>query len=260
MKIDNKLNLELKKITISAGKEILKIYRKPFKKKYKSDKSPITAADIAANNIICQGLENLTPCIPIISEENDIRPRNLDLFWLVDPLDGTKEFIKKNGEFTVNIALIENNKPILGVIFAPAKSKLYFAQKKNGSFKINTKVELNTLNIAKKIFVSKKSNVIKVIGSRSHSNIAFTNWVNEKFPNAKIIQAGSSLKFCLIAEGDADIYPRFGPTSEWDIAAGHIILNEAGGKISTFKNCEINYNTKEDILNPEFYAIGSVKL
>ena len=208
-------------------------------------------------------LQGLDGTIPILSEESLVEwneRKNWTKYWLVDPLDGTKEFIKKNGEFTVNIALIEKNKPILGVIFVPAKSKLYFAQKKNGSFKINTKVELSTLDEAKKIFVSQKSNLIKIIGSRSHSNSAFTNWVNKKFPHAKIIQAGSSLKFCLIAEGNADLYPRFGPTSEWDIAAGHIILNEAGGKISTFKNSEINYNMKEDILNPEFYAIGSINL
>ena len=159
---------------------------------------------------------------------------------------------------TVNIALIENNNAILGVIFVPAKSKLYFAQHKNGSYKINTKGELKSLDKAKKILVSQKPNLIRIVGSRSHSNSVFTNWVNEKFPHAKIIHAGSSLKFCLIAEGNADLYPRFGPTSEWDIAAGHIILNEAGGKISTFENSEITYNIKENILNAEFYATGNI--
>ena len=262
--IDNKnLLLDVCNTAIRAGDEILKYYIEDIEVTYKDDSSPLTKADLAANKLIMSSLNQLDVNIPILSEELIVdwsKRKKWNRYWLVDPLDGTKEFIKKNGEFTVNIALIENNKPILGVIFVPAKSKLYFAQKKNGSFKINTKVELNTLDTAKKIFVSKKSNVIKVIGSRSHSNTAFTNWVNEKFPNSKIIQAGSSLKFCLIAEGDADIYPRFGPTSEWDIAAGHIILNEAGGKISTFKNCEINYNMKEDILNPEFYAIGSIIL
>ena len=262
--IDNKnLLLDVCNTAIRAGDEILKYYIEDIEVTYKDDSSPLTKADLSANKLIMSSLNQLDVNIPILSEELIVdwsKRKKWNRYWLVDPLDGTKEFIKKNGEFTVNIALIENNKPILGVIFAPAKSKLYFAQKKNGSFKINTKVELNNLNTAKKIFVSKKSNVIRVIGSRSHSNTTFTNWVNEKFPNAKIIQAGSSLKFCLIAEGNADIYPRFGPTSEWDIAAGHIILNEAGGKISTFKNCEINYNMKEDILNPEFYAIGSIKL
>jgi 3'(2'), 5'-bisphosphate nucleotidase len=175
-------------------------------------------------------------------------------------LDGTKEFIKKNGEFTVNIALIENNKPILGVIFAPVKSDIYFAQKNYGSYKINSSSELIDLKEAKKIFVSNQSNIKRIIGSRSHSNQSFDSWVNKNFSNTEIVQAGSSLKFCLIAEGVADIYPRFGPTSEWDIAAGHIIVNEAGGRVRTFENIKIYYNEKEDLLNPFFYAIGKYKL
>ncbi|MBT3776689.1 MAG: 3'(2'),5'-bisphosphate nucleotidase CysQ, partial [Pelagibacteraceae bacterium] len=129
-----------------------------------------------------------------------------------------------------------------------------FAQKEYGSFSLHTSVKLNSLDEAKKITVTKQSNIVRVIGSRSHSNNTFTNWINEKFPNAEIVQSGSSLKFCLIAKGEVDIYPRFGPTSEWDIAAGHIILNEAGGKILTLDNKEIIYNEKESVLNPEFIA------
>ena len=132
--------------------------------------------------------------------------------------------------------MVEKNNPILGVIFAPAKSVIYFAQKGYGSFTINTSLELKSLDVATQITVLKQSDTVRIIGSRSHSNNSFATWVNEKFPNAQIIQAGSSLKFCLIADGKADIYPRFGPTSEWDIAAGHIILNEAGGKILTLNN------------------------
>ena len=150
--------------------------------------------------------------------------------------------------------MVEKNNPILGVIFAPAKSVIYFAQKGYGSFTIDTSVELNNLDEVKQMTVIKKSDPVRIIGSRSHSNNTFINWVNEKFPNAQIVQAGSSLKFCLIASGNADIYPRFGPTSEWDIAAGHIILNEAGGKILTLSNKEIKYNQKESLLNPEFIA------
>ena len=134
MKFDKKLYQGLKKITVSAGIEILKIYKKPFKKTIKADKSPITEADIVANNLICAGLERLTPNIPIISEENDIRPKNLDLFWLVDPLDGTKEFIKKNGEFTVNIALIKNKKPVYGIIFKPTSKDLYYTEGKRSFY------------------------------------------------------------------------------------------------------------------------------
>ena len=186
--------------------------------------------------------------------------KNWKKYWLVDPLDGTKEFIKKNGEFTVNIALIEDNNPILGVVYVPAKSLLYLAEKNKGSFKTNTKDKLENFEGIQKILVSSQTNRPRVIGSRSHSNATFDNWVKEKFPNADIVQAGSSLKFCLIAEGEADIYPRFGPTSEWDIAAGHMIVNEAGGKIRTFQNHSIKYNTKENIINPEFYAIGNIDL
>ena len=125
------------------------------------------------------------------------------------------------------------------------------------SYKINSSSELIDLKEAKKIFVSKQSRITRVIGSRSHSNQSFDSWVNQNFTNNEIVQAGSSLKFCLVAEGAADIYPRFGPTSEWDIAAGHIIVNEAGGRVNTFENTEINYNQKEDLLNPQFYAIGN---
>ena len=260
--IDNKnLLLDVCNTAIRAGDEILKYYIEDIEVTYKDDDSPLTKADLAANKLIMSSLNQLDVNIPILSEELIVdwdKRKNWNRYWLVDPLDGTKEFIKKNGEFTVNIALIENNKPILGVIFVPAKSKLYFAQHKNGSYKINTKAELKSLDKAKKILVSQKSNLIRIVGSRSHSNSVFTNWVNEKFPHAKIIHAGSSLKFCLIAEGNADLYPRFGPTSEWDIAAGHIILNEAGGKISTFENSEITYNIKENILNAEFYATGNI--
>jgi len=262
--IENKnLLLDICNITVRAGNEILQYYNKDVEILYKDDSSPLTKADLASNKIILNALNYLDINIPILSEESFVdwnTRKNWNQYWLVDPLDGTKEFIKKNGEFTVNIALIKNNNPILGVIFAPAKSMLYFAKKNNGSYKINTMDELNNLNQAKKISVSKQSNPIRIIGSRSHSNSTFSNWVNKEFPNSQIIQSGSSLKFCLIAEGKADIYPRFGPTSEWDTAAGHIILDESGGKISTFKNSKLNYNTKEDILNPEFYAIGNVIL
>lgn len=260
---NNKLLLDVCNIAIQAGNEILNFYNEDIEFISKDDLSPLTKADLASNKLILHLLNNLDVNIPILSEESivDWKTRKTwNRYWLVDPLDGTKEFIKKNGEFTVNIALIENNNPILGIIFVPVKSTLYFAQKNYGSYKIHTRVELNSLDRAKKITVSNQSASLRVIGSRSHSNDNFTNWVNEKFPKAKIIQVGSSLKFCLIAEGGAEVYPRFGPTSEWDIAAGHIILNEAGGRISTFENNSINYNTKEDILNPEFYAIGNIKL
>ena len=260
---NNKLLLDVCNVSIEAGKEILNFYNNDIEVTHKEDLSPLTKADLASNKIILESLNNLNSNIPILSEESlvdwSIR-KNWKKYWLVDPLDGTKEFIKKNGEFTVNIALIEDNNPILGVVYVPAKSLLYLAEKNKGSFKTNTKDKLENFEGIQKILVSSQTKRARVIGSRSHSNATFDNWVKEKFPNADIVQAGSSLKFCLIAEGEADIYPRFGPTSEWDIAAGHMIVNEAGGKIRTFQNDSIKYNTKENIINPEFYAIGKIKL
>jgi len=259
----NYLLLRVCNIALKAGEEILKYYNEDIEVTYKDDSSPLTKADLASNKIIINALQKLDSTIPILSEESLVewnKRKNWTKYWLVDPLDGTKEFINKNGEFTVNIALIENNKPILGVIYAPAKSDLYFALKKYGSYKINSNSILINLKESQKLFVSNQSNIKRVIGSRSHSNQSFNSWVNKNFSNTEIVQAGSSLKFCLIAEGVADIYPRFGATSEWDIAAGHIIVSEAGGRVSTFENIEINYNKKEDLLNPNFYAIGNYKL
>ena len=259
----NDLLLQVCNIALKAGEEILRYYNEDIEVTHKNDSSPLTKADLASNKIIINALRQLDRAIPILSEESLVewnKRKNWTKYWLVDPLDGTKEFIKKNGEFTVNIALIENNKPILGVIYAPVKSDLYFALKKYGSYKINSNSMLIDLKESQKLFVSNQSNIKRVIGSRSHSNQSFDSWVNKNFSNAEIVQAGSSLKFCLIAEGAADIYPRFSPTSEWDIAAGHIIVSEAGGGVSTFENIEINYNEKEDLLNPHFYAIGNYKL
>ena len=260
---NNKLLLDVCNVSIEAGREILNFYHNDIEVTHKEDLSPLTKADLASNKIILESLTKLNSNIPILSEESlvdwSIR-KNWKKYWLVDPLDGTKEFIKKNGEFTVNIALIEDNNPILGVVYVPAKSLLYLAEKNKGSFKTNTKNKLENFEGIQKILVSSQTTRARVIGSRSHSNATFDNWVKEKFPNADIVQAGSSLKFCLIAEGEADIYPRFGPTSEWDIAAGHMIVNEAGGKIRTFQNDSIKYNTKENIINPEFYAIGNIDL
>ena len=248
MKFDKKLNLELKKITILAGKAILKVYKKPFKKSYKPDKSPITEADIAANNVICAGLKKLTPNVPIISEENDNRPQNINLFWLVDPLDGTKEFIKKNGEFTVNIALVKNKKPIYGIIFKPVTRELYYTENK---FSYYTKLNQN-YNLTKKIKIKTKKRKIKILAlSRSHTRN--NDLILKKFNANKIIQTGSSIKLCLIANGTANIYPRLGTTMEWDIAAGDAILRKAGGKIKTLDGKILKYG-KKNFKNSSFIA------
>mgnify|MGYP001160144637 CR=1 FL=1 len=254
--------LKISNISVEAGRIILDFYNKNLDITFKTDESPLTQADLASNKFITDSIKKISPNIPILSEEEfiewDIR-KEWKKYWLIDPLDGTKEFIKKNGEFTVNIALIENNRPILGVIYAPVSNELYFSKKNFGSYKILTNKKLNTLDNANKISIKiKKKNHVKIIGSRSHSNPILHKWVSNNFNEFEILQKGSSLKFCLIAEGFADIYPRFGPTSEWDIAAGHIILEEAGGRLKSIDNKEILYNEKENILNPNFFAYNNI--
>ena len=255
--------LEIVNISVDAGEIILNYYNENADVIYKDDESPLTKADLASHKIITDCIKKITPDIPILSEEEFIDwkiRKKWKKYWLIDPLDGTKEFIKKNNEFTVNIALIENNRPILGVIYSPALNELFFSIKNSGSYKILTKKKLNTLNEATRISINKKkSNKVKIVRSRSHSNPEIEKWVKKNFNEFDILQKGSSLKFCLIAEGSADIYPRFGPTSEWDIAAGHIILEEAGGKLKSIDNKEILYNEKENILNTDFFAYGNIE-
>ncbi len=261
MKKEEKILLDICNIAIKAGNKVLEYYNFDNKIFYKKDETPITKADLDSNKIIQKSIKNLGLDIPILSEEEfiiwDVR-KNWKKYWLIDPLDGTKEFIKKNGEFTINIALIENHQPILGVIYAPVLNKLFFSKKNYGSYKIITKNIIDNFKNAVKISVNNsKKEKVKIIGSRSHSNPTFDNWIKNKFNNFDIIHKGSSLKFCEIAEGNADIYPRFGPTSEWDIAAGHIILEEAGGKLKSIDNKDLLYNKKENILNPYFFAYAN---
>jgi len=259
LNLNSELLLKVSNISIKAGIKIMEYYLVDTDVKIKEDRSPLTKADLAANDIIINELKLLDETIPILSEESLVdwsERKKWDAYWLVDPLDGTKEFINKNGEFTVNIALIKNNTPVLGVIYSPVLSTLYYAQKHKGSFKIISSKLMPTLDKSQKIYsnIKNKSDHILVIGSRSHSNDAFSTWIKNNFNEYEIIKKGSSLKFCQIAEGKADIYPRFGLTSEWDIAAGHIILEEAGGNVYTIDNRKITYNMKENILNPEFFA------
>jgi len=248
-------------LALKAGEKIIEHYENTSEIMIKNDQSPLTMADLDSNNIIMEGLKKIDDAIPILSEEAlvewEIR-KNWNKYWLIDPLDGTKEFINKNGEFTVNISLIEDNKPTLGIIYAPILSTLYYAYKNSGSFKIYCNKPLESLDKSKKINVTfkKQSDHLLIIGSRSHSNEDFDNWIKKNIKNYDIVKKGSSLKFCKISEGSADLYPRFGPTSEWDIAAGHIILLESGGTIFSIDKQEIVYNTKENILNPYFIASG----
>tara|TARA_B110000014_G_C20094104_1_gene573253 strand:+ start:501 stop:1298 length:798 start_codon:yes stop_codon:yes gene_type:complete len=252
IQIKSDLIEQLIKISKEAGKAILEVYNTNFDYTIKEDLSPLTKADTISHNIICESLKVLTPDIPILSEENSDIPFNIrsvwKQYWLVDPLDGTKEFIKRNGEFTVNIALIENNIPIFGVIHVPVSQQTFWGSKRQGSFYENQNTEINKITISSNI-----DDPFRVVVSRSHPSPDLTDWL-ERNNNHKINYVGSSLKFCLIAKGEADYYPRFGPTSEWDTAAGQSILEYSGGTVTSLEGSKIKYNTKSDYINPNFLA------
>tara|TARA_R110002073_G_scaffold72537_1_gene177608 strand:- start:632805 stop:633596 length:792 start_codon:yes stop_codon:yes gene_type:complete len=248
---------------VDAGKEIMKIYNSEFDFELKDDASPLTLADKNANAIINDYL--IKTKMPIISEENAqidyaIR-KEWKQCWIVDPLDGTKEFIKRNGEFTVNIALVDQGQPILGIIYVPVTKKLYVGDVENESAYVlvlnaDTIINKQTLVQAKELKPQKNtSNQIRVVGSRSHMNtetLDFVAMLKEKYQDVEVVSKGSSLKFCLVAEGLADIYPRFAPTMEWDTAAAQAICKAAGIKVlATQTNKELTYN-KENLLNPWF--------
>ncbi len=255
----SKILKDLLNISEEAGKAILDIYNSnDFGIEIKDDNSPLTLADKASNEIIEKNLNELFPDIPILSEEGKEIPfearRNWQRFWLVDPLDGTKEFIKRNGEFTVNIALIENQRPVLGVIYVPVTNEFYCGDIINGSFKINGN------GIKTKISVTNKSSneKLNVVQSRSHSGEEEKEFYS-KFKIKETLSKGSSLKICLVAEGKADLYFRGGPTWEWDTAAGHAILLGAGGKFTNKDGSELLYN-KEVIKNFGFISTGMLEL
>jgi len=241
------------KIAENAGKEILKIYfdsKNSINVSYKNDNSPLTAADKASNDIICSELKKISKEIPILSEEGqhtEFKERKKwDQFWLIDPLDGTKEFINRNGEFTVNIALIKSGIPTLGVVHAPVNNVTWYTDGKK-SYKIKDGI-LNVINVKK----PNSNDKIKVVSSRSHANNPkLENYLNN-FENFELVKMGSSIKICLVADGTAHLYPRFGPTMEWDTAAAHAVVKFAGGKILNMENNkELIYN-KSNLLNPEF--------
>ena len=237
-------------IAEQAGAAILDIYQKDsaaFNITGKADNSPLTAADLASHQLIVNALQALTPELPILSEEAadiswDIR-KTWQRYWLVDPLDGTKEFIKRNGEFTVNIALIEDGEPVLGVIYAPVLNKTYFAAKGEGAF-------VKTADTTKPIQVAKPGSSVRVVGSRSHPSPELAGYLAQ-FAKHDMVPVGSSLKFCLVAEGSADVYPRFGPTMQWDTGAGHIIALEAGATVS-FDGISRQVYQRENLRNPNF--------
>lgn len=245
------------KAAIKAGKEILDVYyNSDFEVEFKSDNSPLTIADKRAHNVI---VEYLSPTeIPILSEEGKTisyeERRKWNLFWLVDPLDGTKEFVKRNDEFTVNIALIKDNAPIAGVVYVPVTKTLYWSNLK-GSFKAIVEDENETFTDIHKLPLSTKQDSYVVAGSKSHMNTeteAFIQSLDTKGKPIEMKSKGSSLKICMVAEGFADIYPRLAPTMEWDTAAGHAIVKFAGKQIIQFENKEPLVYNKENLLNPWF--------
>ncbi len=250
---NNKLIESLIDLMSKSSKAIMEVYENPEREVgIKDDKTPVTQADLAANTILTDGLKKLFPEIPTVSEEDKFSldiPKTNKVFWLIDPLDGTKEFIKKNDEFTCNLALIENNISTLGFVSVPVRELIYFGGKRFGSKLINKNKAIAEVKY-KKI-----SGVTRVVASKSHLNEETKKFINDIQGKVELIQAGSSLKFIKIAEGLADIYPRLAPTSEWDTAAAHAILEGAGGKVLQLNGKDIIYG-KENILNPYFIANG----
>ena len=252
--IENKsLMQELINLMNKANKAIMDIYEESNKEiVLKANNSPVTKADLTANKILKESLIKFFPEIPVVSEEDESSlniPKTNKVFWLIDPLDGTKEFINKSDEFTCNLALVENHFPSLGFVSVPVKEQIYYGGKNLGSFKINK------ARGCKSIKCSSISGLTRVVASKSHLNDKTKEFINSIKTKVDLVQAGSSLKFLKIAEGKADVYPRLGPTSEWDTAAAHAILEGAGGRVQQINGEELLYG-KEDILNPYFIAHG----
>lgn len=252
---------KVKTVAIQAGKRILQVYQSPhsIELEYKEDQSPLTLADRLSHDMIFNGLTELSPDLPIISEEgNYIRyeeRKAFNTYWLVDPLDGTREFLNRTDEFTVNIALMENGLPVLGVVYVPVTAELFWAEADKGAFKME---ELNNIIPLKTHTIDLNAKNLRILCSRSHINNATKEYIR-KFDDPQLITTGSSLKFLWIAEKKADIYPRLGPTMEWDTAAAQIILQESGGRVERYDDSELlNYN-KRSLKNPHFVAYANIK-
>ncbi|MDR7088657.1 3'(2'),5'-bisphosphate nucleotidase CysQ [Cellvibrio fibrivorans] len=245
------------KLAKQAGAAIMEIYNRDFSVDMKADESPLTEADLASHHCIVDGLKKITPHIPVLSEESTTiawqERSQWQSYWLIDPLDGTKEFIKRNGEFTVNIALIVEQQPVWGVVYAPAKALLYYGgQLHAGSVKESAE-DKTAIHVK---LLPESARGWKIVGSKSHQSDEFAQLV-KRFDQPDIVNLGSSLKICMVAEGSADLYPRLGLTSEWDTAAAHAVLQGAGGEIYQADNLTpLRYNTKENLLNPFFHALG----
>lgn len=241
-------------IALSAGAAIQTIYDRDFKVVDKADQSPLTEADLASHHVIVDGLSAISP-LPILSEESSVTDwavrQTWNKYWLIDPLDGTKEFIKRNGEFTVNIALIEDGRSVLGVVYAPALKRCYYAAKGVGAFRQDDGAAPQPIRAC----ADKPTGAWRVVGSRSHGSdtmAALMDYMGE----VSLLPMGSSLKLCLVAEGAADLYPRLAPTSEWDIGAAQCVVEQAGGEVLTEQLQPLMYNSKDSLLNPHFIVCG----
>lgn len=244
----------VKLISRLAGQEILDVYESCFDVETKADDSPLTAADRRAHEVIAHALNDLTPEIPVWSEESANIPYSdragWPVFWLVDPLDGTKEFIKRNGEFTVNIALIRAHEPILGVVHVPVQKREYYGYAGGGAFLSEGSAVPRSISVC-----DHAKDPVRVVGSRSHRGASLEKYLANLGPHT-MVPMGSSLKFCLIAAGDADVYPRLGPTSEWDTAAAQAVVENAGGRVTDLEGRRLLYNTNPEVLNPHFLVYG----
>ena len=253
-------------VAIDAGAEILRIYDTDFSVRIKDDSSPVTEADEAAEAIIVAALARIAPEIAVVAEEAAAAgrvPETAGQFFLVDPLDGSKEFITKNGEFTVNIALIDNGVPVLGVVYAPALGRIWWGERQGGAF--HARVADGALSAQQQIRVRGCATAgLDVVGSRSHGGSEVDAWL-QRFQVARFVPAVSSLKFCLVASGEADLYPRLGRTMEWDTAAGDAVLRAAGGRVETLIGDLLSYGKRNqahdsDFANPHFVAFGDPAL
>ena len=251
--VDRWLLDEVRRIAAAAADRILSVYRSPFEVERKADESPLTEADLAAHRTIVEGLRALSPAIPVLSEESadvDFATRaGWSRYWLVDPLDGTKDFVKRNGEFTVNIALIDYHEPVLGVVAVPVTGVSYAAARGLGARRYDAD-GMSALRAR-----APASPPWRVAASRSHADRRTEAFIRNLGPTERI-SIGSSLKFCLLAEGEIDLYPRFGPTCEWDTAAAQCVVEQAGGRVTDVGLEPLRYNTGESFLNPFFLAFG----
>lgn len=248
---------ELLPIVARAGAAIMQVYGAAFAVQRKDDDSPLTLADLESQRIIIEGLKRITPEVPILSEESAAAPwlqrQTWRELWVVDPLDGTREFVKRNGEFTVNVALVVEHEPVLGVVAAPALGLTYCGLRGVGAFSMPDGGERCSIHTVA------PQRPLRIVGSRSHASAETAAYLQRVGPHV-VTPMGSSLKFCLIAEGKAELYPRFGATSEWDTAAGQAVLEAAGGHVTRMDGHRLRYNCRESVINGDFVAFSQPSL